>query len=111
MRLSRAVALGLTASVLLAGETSGLALAEPGDPSVNGELGLGSMLSGFQRDTLGYGLDLQGSLRPGLSLGEMLTFQAVLGGWWFPSSEGYGRATLLGAGFRFEPPMSTGARL
>jgi outer membrane protein OmpA-like peptidoglycan-associated protein len=77
--------------------------AERFDVSVNGELGGGTMLSGDQRDKLAFGGDLQGSLRPGIVVVDPLVLQLVVSDWLFPSSSGYGRATLVGGGLRYEP--------
>jgi outer membrane protein OmpA-like peptidoglycan-associated protein len=78
--------------------------------SASGELGAGTMLSGDQRQKLDYGLALQGSVRPGLVL-DPFVLQLALSEWLFPSSSGYGRATLLGGGLRLEPPVGDLGRL
>jgi len=68
--------------------------------SVGLELAAGSMLSAYQRDTLGYDKDLQAALVGGYSLVPNLDIELAFRNWWFPSSRGYGRATLVGAGVR-----------
>ena len=40
-----------------------------------------------------------------------LLVQAVVRGWWFPSSAGFASGTLLGAGLRFEPHVSVRGRV
>jgi outer membrane protein OmpA-like peptidoglycan-associated protein len=104
-RPSSSVALALLGSLTLVGP---LAVAATGDWQVNAEAGGGSVLSADQRNKLSYGSDLQGSLRPGLVLVDPLVVQLAVSGWWFPSSAGYGQATLLGAGLRLEPVAGPG---
>jgi outer membrane protein OmpA-like peptidoglycan-associated protein len=87
------------------------AIAAAGDLTVNGEAGGGTMLSGDQRDKLFYGSALQASVRPGLVLVDPLMLQLAVSGWWFPSDQGYGQATLLGGGLRFEPGLANAGRL
>jgi outer membrane protein OmpA-like peptidoglycan-associated protein len=105
---TRAVATGIPLLLALlparsAGAEPDQAPPEP-EPMLAGEIGLGSMLSSYQRDVLGYGLDVQGSLRAGLRVVPPLTIEIAFTTWWFPSSElGYGRAAMLGGGARFEP--------
>jgi outer membrane protein OmpA-like peptidoglycan-associated protein len=79
--------------------------------SVGGEAGAGTMLASYQRNQLRERFDLQGSLRLGVSLAGPLVAQAVARSWWFPSSAGYARATMIGAGLRLEPLVSSRTRL
>src|SRR5262245_52690149 len=72
---------------------------------VRGELGVGSMLTGKQRDDLGYGLAVEASLRPGWRLTPLLAAELELGTWFFPSDPGMGRASLFGAGLHVDPPL------
>lgn len=86
------------------------ALAAP-ESSVGVEGGVGTMLASYQRDTLEERLAIQGGLRLALTVAEPLAIQIVARDWFFPSSAGYGRAALLGAGARLEPVVGTRARL
>src|SRR3954453_10122297 len=51
---------------------------------LRGELGAGTMLARYQRDTQGYNLDVQGSGRLGFTLIGPLALQASFSSWWFP---------------------------
>jgi outer membrane protein OmpA-like peptidoglycan-associated protein len=86
------------------------ARAEGPRPELRAGFGAGAMVSGKQRD-LGYGLTLVPELRPGLRLGRGLVLELAFANWFFPSDRGDGRATLLGAGARFEPWESARLRL
>ena len=103
-----AVALPLAVT---AGLAAPAAVAAPFDYSANGEVGAGSMLSGDQRSKLDYGLDLQGSLRPGVVIADPLVAQLALSNWLFPSGSGYGRSTFIGGGLRLEPPVGRSGRV
>ena len=70
-------------------------------PSVGAEGALGTMLPSFQRDVLRYGWGAQSSLRAALALPADFEVQLGVRSWWFPSSAGYGRATLYGLGLRW----------
>jgi len=94
------VALGAAATF------SRTARADDFDLTINAEGGAGAMLSSPQRDALKYNLALEGAVRAGIVIADPLTLQLDFGSWWFPSSEGYGRATLLGFGLRFDPELS-----
>jgi hypothetical protein len=85
-----------------------LAAAASGDWNLNAEAGGGTVISADQRHELSYGTAAQGSVRPGLVLVDPLVLQLAVSGWWFPSSAGFGQATLLGAGLRFEPFVGPG---
>lgn len=87
-----------------------LARGEGVQPELRAGLGIGAMVSSKQRD-LGYGLALVPELRPGLRLGEQVVLELAFANWFFPSDRGDGRATLLGAGARFEPWASGRVRL
>jgi outer membrane protein OmpA-like peptidoglycan-associated protein len=104
---------GLASLVVVGAALSGPApsWAAAGDLTVNGEVGGGSVLSGDQRDKLFYGSALQASLRPGLVVVDPLMVQLALSGWWFPSDHGYGQATFIGGGLRFEPLLANAGRL
>jgi outer membrane protein OmpA-like peptidoglycan-associated protein len=71
-------------------------------PELRAGFGIGSMVSGKQRD-LGFGLTLVPELRPGLRLHERFAAELAFANWIFPSHRGGGHATLLGAGGRFDP--------
>lgn len=75
--------------------------------SVHLEGGIGSMVSGFQRDSLDYGLGYQGHLRPAWNATDAFAIELSLGSWFFPSDSGTGRASLFGAGVRVEPRLGT----
>ena len=82
---------------------------------VRAELGAGTMLAGYQRDTLRYGLDVQGSARLGFTLVGPLALQASYSSWWFPSeSNDPGRAAgqqhSVTGGLRLEPMIGTVGR-
>lgn len=79
--------------------------------TLGGEAGAGTMLASYQRDHLNERFDIEGSLRLGLRLSDPVVLQLVGRTWWFPSSAGAARATLLGAGMRVEPLVSSRARL
>jgi outer membrane protein OmpA-like peptidoglycan-associated protein len=87
------------------------AKADDFDLTINAEGGAGTMLSSQQRDALKYNLALEGAVRPGIVILDPLTLQLDFGSWWFPSSQGYGRATLLGFGLRLDPMLGTAGRL
>jgi outer membrane protein OmpA-like peptidoglycan-associated protein len=105
-RFAAAFALAVAATA-----TARQAAAAPFDYSANGEVGAGSMLSGDQRNKLDFGLDIQGSLRPGIVVADPLVAQLALSNWLFPSGSGYGRSTLIGGGLRLEPPIGDSGRL
>jgi outer membrane protein OmpA-like peptidoglycan-associated protein len=79
-----------------------LARADGPRPELRADLGIGSMISGKQRD-LGYGLTLVPELHPGLRVGEPVVLELAFANWYFPADRGNGRATLLGAGAHLEP--------
>jgi len=74
----------------------------------SGEVGGGSVLSSDQRNKLDYGSDVQASIRPGLVLVDPVVLELAVSGWWFPSSAGYGQATMFGGGLRLEPDLGPG---
>ncbi len=81
-----------------------------------GELGAGTMISTYQRNTLGYGLDVQGSGRLGFTLFGPLALQASFSSWWFPSENAAGvhsdgQQLSVTGGLRFEPMISRVGRL
>ena len=65
------------------------------------ELGGGTMLSSYQRNMLGYDKDIQTTLSGSYRVIPPLDIRLDLRTWWFPSSQGFGRATLIGAGLRY----------
>jgi len=69
--------------------------------AVGVELGGGTMLSSYQRNTLGYDKDIQAAVTGSYRLLPSLDLVLSVRTWWFPSSLGYGRATLLGGGARY----------
>jgi outer membrane protein OmpA-like peptidoglycan-associated protein len=70
---------------------------------LRGDLGVGSMVSSYQRHDLGFGFTAGGGLRPGLRLADRFVLEGAVAGWLFPSDRGGGKASLLGLGARFEP--------
>jgi outer membrane protein OmpA-like peptidoglycan-associated protein len=92
------------AALLIGGAafTSAAARAEPLAQRlrVGVEFGGGTMLSSYQRSALDYDKDLQASLFGGLTVINHLDAELTLRNWWFPSGQGYGRGTLVGAGGR-----------
>ncbi|HXU82997.1 MAG TPA: OmpA family protein [Polyangia bacterium] len=87
---------------------SGVALAFDG-PAIEarGALGVSNMLSSAQRDR-GYKTGFVPDLRPALRLGDTVAAELVLASWFFPNNNGgSGRATLLGAGARFDPRVTS----
>jgi outer membrane protein OmpA-like peptidoglycan-associated protein len=101
-----AVALGLLGAFLMTRAVP--ASAEAPRLSIGTEGGVGTMLASYQRNHLNERFDLEGSLRLGASIANPLSVQLVGRTWWFPSSAGYARATLLGAGARLEPAVGRG---
>lgn len=83
---------------------------------VRGEVGAGTMLSTYQRNTLHYGLDVQGSGRLGFTLVGPLALQASFSSWWFPSENTMGVHTdgqqySVTGGLRLEPMVGRVGRL
>jgi outer membrane protein OmpA-like peptidoglycan-associated protein len=98
----RRVTVALLGVGLLFGVGGARAGAESG-LSIGAEVGGGTMLSPYQRNVLNEHLALQGGLRLALALRGPIFAQVVARDWIFPSSSGYARATLVGAGLRLEP--------
>jgi hypothetical protein len=70
-----------------------------------GGFGFGSMLSQWQRDQ-GYQSGFVPDLRPGLRLDSSIAAELAFQSWFFPRSNGgTGRATLFGAGGRWDPRL------
>src|SRR4051812_13952348 len=68
-------------------------------------LGVGSMLSTWQRDR-GYQSGFVPDLRPGWRLDSSIAAELAFASWFFPRSNGgTGRATLFGAGGRWDPRL------
>lgn len=109
MTRPRALALACVAAAVMASGRDAAAAA--GARAVTGELGFGSMLSGDQRDQLGYSSARHAGLLAGVSLTDAVMIQVSLGSWWFPSSQGTGRDTMFGLGLRFEPRLGRLGRL
>jgi hypothetical protein len=65
------------------------------------ELGSGTMLSSYQRDTLQLKRAAQTTLVGTYRLNDDFEAELALRTWWFPSPDGYARATLLGPGARW----------
>jgi len=69
--------------------------------------GVSSMLSQWQRDQ-GYQSGFVPDLRPGFRVGSSVAAELALASWFFPRTDGgTGRATLLGAGLRWDPRLRT----
>jgi outer membrane protein OmpA-like peptidoglycan-associated protein len=76
--------------------------------SLRGELAAGTMLSGYQRDTLRYHLAVQGSGRLGFTLVGPLALQASFSSWYFPADTAAGlradgQQFSVTGGLRLEP--------
>ncbi|MDB4928083.1 MAG: outer membrane protein, partial [Myxococcaceae bacterium] len=83
---------------------------------VRAEVGAGTMLASYQRDTLGYGLDVQASGRLGFTLFGPVALQASFSNWWFPSSDAAGGRPDGGqysvtGGLRIEPMVGSAGRI
>ncbi len=83
---------------------------------LRGEVGAGTMLSTYQRNTLQYGLDVQGSGRLGFTLVGPLALQASFSSWWFPSENAAGvhsdgQQYSVTGGLRLEPMVGRVGRL
>jgi hypothetical protein len=69
--------------------------------------GVSQMLSKWQQEQ-GYQAGYVPDLRPGLRLGSSIATELMLASWFFPrADDGTGRATLLGAGLRWDPRPRT----
>jgi outer membrane protein OmpA-like peptidoglycan-associated protein len=82
---------------------------------VRAEVGAGTMLAGYQRDSLLYGLDVQGSGRLGFTLAGPLALQASYSSWWFPSRDAdpalpAGQQHSITGGLRLEPTVGSVGR-
>ncbi|MDP3277375.1 MAG: OmpA family protein [Deltaproteobacteria bacterium] len=76
--------------------------------SLRGELGAGTMLATYQRDTLRYHLAVQGSGRLGFTLIGPLALQASFSSWYFPADTALGlradgQQMSVTGGLRLEP--------
>ena len=83
---------------------------------VRGELGAGTMLAGYQRNTMLYGLDVQGSGRIGFTLVGPLALQASFSSWWFNTESAAGvhsdgQQFSVTGGLRLEPMIASVGRL
>src|SRR4051794_35607539 len=91
------MAIGSFSSRAAAGDALGV--------EARGGLGLGSMLSQWQRDR-GYRSGFVPDLRPGLRLDTSLVAELAFESWFFPrDNTGTGRATFFGAGGRWDPRL------
>lgn len=72
---------------------------------VRGGLGVGSMISSNQR-AQGYGSSFMAEARPAWRLADSLAAELSLSSWFFPLRDTAGRATLVGAGARFDPRLT-----
>lgn len=72
--------------------------------ALHAEVAAGTMFSDYQRDALGYGLVLSGTVRGAFTLVGPLAAQVSAGSWWFPAApRDAGQLYTVGAGARFEP--------
>jgi outer membrane protein OmpA-like peptidoglycan-associated protein len=77
------------------------------DVEARAAVGIGNMLSTAQRDQ-GYRTGFVPDLRPALRVNDRVAAELALSSWFFPrDAGGTGRATLLGAGARFDPRLTT----
>ncbi len=74
--------------------------------ALHAEVAAGTMFSDYQRDTLGYGLVLSGTVRGAFTLVGPLAAQVSAGSWWFPAApRDAGQLYTVGAGARIEPHL------
>ncbi|MDB4928121.1 MAG: Calcium-binding acidic-repeat protein, partial [Myxococcaceae bacterium] len=110
------VAAALAAAPLLAMPTAAHAQTFAERLVLRGELGAGTMISDYQRSSLLYGLDVQGSVRLGFTLVGPLALQASYSAWWFPSdstddTRPAGQQHTVTGGLRLEPMLGSAGRL
>lgn len=72
---------------------------------LRGGIGVGTMVSSRQRDQ-GYNSSFMAEVRPAWRFADSLAAELTLSSWFFPINNESGRATLLGAGARFDPHLS-----
>jgi len=73
--------------------------------------GLGSMLSEDQQQFFGYGVAIQGAVRPSVTVVEPVSIQLVYANWWFFGGPRAGQNVLLGGGIRIEPRVFDRGRI
>jgi len=71
-----------------------------------GALGVGSMLSSPQREQ-GFRTGYVPDLHPGLRVSDTFVAELAAASWFFPRDSGTGRATMFGAGLRFDPRLTS----
>ncbi len=109
------IALAATSLSMLAAPSSASAQSVIERFVLRGEFGVGTMLSTYQRNTLGYNVDIQGSGRLGFTIYGPLAIQASYSSWWFAAESPMatrpngGQHTVTG-GLRLEPMWGTVGR-
>jgi hypothetical protein len=106
-RLPRSHWLTIVFTAILAFTAPGATAA--GELGVEARVGFGfsQMLSKWQQDE-GYRSGYVPEVRPGLRLGSAIATELMFASWFFPRADsGTGRATLLGAGLRWDPRLRT----
>jgi outer membrane protein OmpA-like peptidoglycan-associated protein len=78
------------------------------DLEARAAVGVGNMISSAQRDR-GFRTGFVPDLRPAVRINDRFAAELALASWFFPrdGGGGSGRATLLGAGARFDPALTT----
>ncbi|TAK28600.1 MAG: hypothetical protein EPO40_13215 [Myxococcaceae bacterium] len=79
--------------------------------AVHAEGGAGTMLPAYQRDTLGYGVMVQGAARLAFTVIDPLAVQVSGESWFAPATQGGGQQFSLTGGLRFEPRIGRAGRL
>ena len=80
--------------------------------ALHAEVGAGTMFSEYQRDTLGYGLVLNGTVRGAFTVLEPLAVQVSVGSWWFPAApRDAGQLYTAAAGLRVDARIGARVRL
>ncbi|MBL8601926.1 MAG: OmpA family protein [Myxococcales bacterium] len=73
--------------------------------ALRGELGGGTMLSSFQRESMGYSGVVNAAVRGAWGFANPFAVQVSYATWWAPAGEGNGQAHLGLAGLRVEPQL------
>jgi hypothetical protein len=106
-RLPRPQSLALVFTAILVFMARGAAAADQLGVEARVGFGFGEMLSKWQQEQ-GYQLGYVPELRPGLRLGSSTATELTFASWFFPRADsGTGRATLFGAGLRWDPRLRT----
>lgn len=82
-----------------------------GRVAIHLEGGGGTMLSSYQRETMGYGAMLHGAARVGVTLVDPVALQVSGESWFAPSDQGDGQQFSVTGGLRVEPRLGALGRL